>query len=435
LVRSTDPTHSDSASSQSSEPFAAQLALAKVHPELAPLCKVPGGYALDVRVAHGWFALPPARGFAGYGLARALRMLLDVLKGLAALHDTPAESGAGFVHGELAPSLIRVDARGVARLLPLAPWHWQANELPMARESLGHLAPERLLGDAVERRADVFSAGVLLWEALAGCRLFEHDSVDGIVTRLMGGKVLLPELPPELAWAIPLKAVAMRALAVDPEQRFADCAKLAVAIEAVARGRVASHAEVAAFFRAPAHSLSVASAAPFRSSHKSSLSALVTATVPLASPAPEIGVAMVSRPGRARRAAWTVTALVSLFAALGVGALTRYNHVRAAAHQAPLSAPMAPVPVPLLTAPTLAAPLETGTTAANEPAPSAPALATDGPSVTPAIDGRLGARAVPTARDAKGHAVNKFARPPAPAKPAVPAKTHPRDAEADQYGI
>jgi hypothetical protein len=96
---------------------------------------------------------------------------------------------------------------------------------------------------------------------------------------------------------------------------------------------------------------------------------------------------------------------------------------------------MAPVPVPLLTAPTLAAPLETGTTAANEPAPSAPALATDGPSVTPAIDGRLGARAVPTARDAKGHAVNKFARPPAPAKPAVPAKTHPRDAEADQYGI
>jgi hypothetical protein len=426
----------------SSEPFAAQLALANIHPELAPLCKVPGGYALDVTVAHRWFALPPARGFAGYGLARALRMLLDVLKGLAALHDTQVESGAGFVHGELAPSLIRVDARGVARLLPLAPWHWQANELPMARESLGHLAPERLLGDAVDRRADVFSAGVLLWEALAGCRLFEHDSVDGIVTRLMGGKVLLPELPPELAWAIRLKAVAMRALAVDPEQRFADCAALAAAIEAVARGRIASHAEVAAFFYAPARSVSVANADPFRSSHKSSLSALVTATVSLPSQPSEVDVATVSKPGRARRAAWTVTALVSLFAALGVGAFAHYNQVRAAAHQAPASAPMAPALVPELTAPVLAVPLEASAAAGNVPVPSAlapdaPSVtpATDGPSVTPAIDGRLGARAVPAARDAKGHAVTKFARPAAPAKPALPAKAHPRDAEADQYGI
>ncbi len=229
-----------------------QLTLAQIHPQLAPLCAVPGGYALDVSVARSWFSLPPARGLAGYGLSRALRMLLDVLAGLGALHATLTETGVGFVHGELTPSAIRVDEQGVARLLPLAPWHWQATELPPSKESLGHLAPERLLGDIIDRRADVFSVGVLLWEALAGSRLFEHDSLDGIVTRLMGGKVLLPELPPELVWAIPLKAVAMRALAVDPEQRFADSTELEHAIEAVSRGHLASHAEVLGFSDASA---------------------------------------------------------------------------------------------------------------------------------------------------------------------------------------
>ncbi len=64
----------------------------------------------------------------------------------------------------------------------------------------------------------------------------------------MGEKLPSPQLPPELAWAIPLKSIAARALAVDPYQRFADCAELATAIAIVARERVATHAEIAAFF-------------------------------------------------------------------------------------------------------------------------------------------------------------------------------------------
>ncbi|HTA90317.1 MAG TPA: hypothetical protein VK745_12095 [Polyangiaceae bacterium] len=418
----------------SSQPFATQLSLAQIHPQLAPLCVVPGGYALDVTVSRGWFALPPARGLAGYGLSRALRILLDVLAGVAALHATVTERGVGFVHGELAPSSVRVDAQGVARLLPLAPWHWQVAELPPSPESLGHLAPERLLGDVIDRRADVFSAGVLLWEALAGSRLFEHDSPDGIVTRLMGGKVLLPELPPELAWAIPLKAVAMRALAVDPGQRFADCVELERAIEAVARGHLASHAEVVAFFQTPARSVSV-SDEKFRSSHKSSLSALVTMTAPLAAPVSERDLQSASTPRRARRATWAVTAAVSLVAALGVGAFARYNQTRAPAPAAERGAAIAVAP--LASAPLVA--LEPSAAAAaatptSELAPSASASAVVAPTVTPLSDARVGARVAPAARDSKGRAAPKAARAVPPAKPAA-AKPRIRDNEAEQYGI
>jgi len=231
---------------ESADPFAMQLALSRVHARLVPMDRDELGYALDPS-ARGWLSLDAERGFAGYGLGRALRMLLDVLRGLTALHDTFDAQGVNFAHGEVALKHLRIDGEGVCRLLPLTARHSD----PQSRaptDALGYLAPERLLGESVDVRADVFSAGVLLWEALAGRRLFNETDADAIVDRLMAGKLQMPQLPPELAWAIPLKLIAARALSVDPYQRFADCAELATAIAIVARDRVAAHAEIAAFF-------------------------------------------------------------------------------------------------------------------------------------------------------------------------------------------
>ena len=151
-----------------------QLALSRVHARLVPMQRGEHGYAIDAS-AERWFELPAGRGFAGYGLGRALRMLLDVLRGLTALHDTFDAQGESFAHGEVALTQLRVDPEGVCRLVPLTPRHSSAVSTPPS-EALGHLAPERLLGERVDARADVFSAGVLLWEALAGRRLFNETS-------------------------------------------------------------------------------------------------------------------------------------------------------------------------------------------------------------------------------------------------------------------
>jgi len=238
---------------ESADPFAMQLALSRVHARLVPMQRDEHGYAIDAS-AERWFELPAGPGFAGYGLGRALRMLLDVLRGLTALHDTFDAEGESFAHGEVALTQLRVDPEGVCRLVPLTSRHSSAVSTPPT-EALGHLAPERLLGERVDARADVFSAGVLLWEALAGRRLFNESTADAIIDRLMGEKLQMPQLPPELAWAIPLKSIAARALSVDPYQRFADCAELATAIAIVARERVASHAEIVAFFGAKVRAL------------------------------------------------------------------------------------------------------------------------------------------------------------------------------------
>ena len=239
---------------ESADPFAMQLALSGVHARLVPMQRSEQGYVLDPS-AEDWHELPASRGFAGYGLARALRMLLDVLRGLTALHDTFDAEGVTFAHGEVALNQFRVDYDGVCRLVPLTARHSSAGQSSPPAEALGYLAPERLLGESVDPRSDVFSTGVLLWEALAGRRLFSETSAEAIIDRLMGEKLPMPQLPPELAWAIPLKSIAARALAVDPYQRFPDCAELATAVAIVARERVAPHAEIAALFGTKVRSL------------------------------------------------------------------------------------------------------------------------------------------------------------------------------------
>jgi len=242
-----------------------------------------------------------------------------------------------------------------------------------------------LLGDVIDARADVFSAGTLLWEALAGRRLFETDSVDAIVMRLMGEKVALPELPPELSWATPLKAVAMCALSVDPEQRFANCAELAEAIKAVAGDRLATHSEVVDHLRAPeppGHP-SVAAHPAVLPTHHSSLSALVAPVQPseqASSRAPEPLAREPRLPERrVSRSVWAIAALSCVLGAVGASVVARYGATfrekQSAASGAPLAgasfhsaAPAISVSTAPLAPPMPAEPLPTAT----DPAPRLP---------------------------------------------------------------
>ncbi len=394
------------------------------------------GFQIEAGVDRGGSELFAGRGLAGYGLARALRMLLDALAGLSALHDTHGEHARPFAHGELVPALLRVDESGVTRLIPLAPWHTSAPGMPAAEQRWAHLAPERLLGDAIDPRADVFSAGVLLWEALAGRRLFAGCSVDEIITRLMGGKTLLPQLPPELAWAHGLEAVASRALSVDPAKRYADGAELADAIGGVAAEHVASHVEVAAFFgaRDPHARPSVIESLVEVPTHNSSLSALVAPVQ-----APELAALteqLVERGasgplGRRSKALWAVASGALLLAVLGVcwAALSNAKHGDAhAAAGVPLSAlpailPSAPPAAAPPISPAIPGPVTSAAPSVTEPAEPAPSVSEAGSGPSP--------HAKP-AKPAKGLKATKGSAPKlrAPTKGAAG-----RDKEAELYGI
>jgi serine/threonine-protein kinase len=202
-------------------------------PELA------GGMSLAElsRSEAGWFPLP---------LRVSLRILLDALSGLASVHQA-TQNGApiGFVHGEVAPNNIIIGRDGLGRLVPVLPAHWNERAQPNP-DVAGYIAPERLLGDVFGQPADVFSAGVLLWEAITGKPLFRNWPLDAIVTQLIGRKVPYPIPLGDALWGVPLADVAMRALSVDPAERWAHVGALGSQVETVARGHLASSDEIAA---------------------------------------------------------------------------------------------------------------------------------------------------------------------------------------------
>lgn len=178
-------------------------------------------------------------------LSYSLRWLLDVMTGLSVLHRT-----LSFVHGEVQPEHIVLGEDGVGRLLPVVRAHWVRGE-ERAPERLYYLAPEKLLGDNVDVRSDVYSIGVLLWEALAGQRMLEVNDVDDIMARLMSGGIPRAKAPEAESWTAPLTAVAERALAVDPGRRFATVAEMKDAIESACARYLASAPGMAELFENP----------------------------------------------------------------------------------------------------------------------------------------------------------------------------------------
>jgi serine/threonine-protein kinase len=183
-----------------------------------------------------------------------LRIVLDTLAGLQAAHELADDEGKplGIVHRDVSPQNVLVGVDGSARLGDFGVAR-ATSKLPTTRA--GHLkgkpsymAPEQAQGQAgIDRRADVFAAGIVLWEVLACRRLFKGDGEVDTLNRVL-------ELPiPSLRAAAPtvptaLEAVVAKALQRDREQRFATAGELSDALEGACRalGALGTPRDVAA---------------------------------------------------------------------------------------------------------------------------------------------------------------------------------------------
>ena len=98
---------------------------------------------------------------------------------------------------------------------------------------LSYMAPEQLRGDSnVDRRVDVYAAGVVLWEGLVGKRLFEAENEGRLLTKILlepvpSPQMFVPSLPNEL------NEIVMKALARNRDERFATARDFAQALEQV----------------------------------------------------------------------------------------------------------------------------------------------------------------------------------------------------------
>lgn len=164
-------------------------------------------------------------------------MLAGVLHGLHAAHEVKDEEGVplDIVHRDVSPQNILVARDGVARVLDFGVAKALAQnpntQSGLLKGKFGYMAPEQILRGHVDRRTDVFAAGVVLWEALTCRRLFQSSkNVEQALARVVGEPIVppstyRPDVPPEL------DAIVLRAMERDPELRYPSAEALAVALE------------------------------------------------------------------------------------------------------------------------------------------------------------------------------------------------------------
>ncbi|MBW2527147.1 MAG: serine/threonine protein kinase, partial [Deltaproteobacteria bacterium] len=186
-----------------------------------------------------------------------VRIFVDALAGLHAAHQLKGPDGAPLhlVHRDVSPANILVGADGVVRLTDFgvarAEARLSSTRGGQLKGKIPYMPPEQIMGEQLDRRADVYAAGVVLWEGLVGRRLFQASNDGELVHRIITGEVEPPrQLRPEIPEA--LEAVCLRALAKNPNARFDDAAAFADALEDAAADasiRVASSRTVGAFVR------------------------------------------------------------------------------------------------------------------------------------------------------------------------------------------
>jgi serine/threonine protein kinase len=184
--------------------------------------------------------------------AIALRIAADLCGGLHAAHELRGDDGQhiGLVHRDVSPHNVLVTRDGVAKLIDFGVA--KARDLATGSEQsvcgglkgkVRYMAPEQALEKEIDRRADLFSVGAIVYQLLTGRAPFEGPNELAIINALLATTpVYVPDDLPE-----PVQWILRRALARRPEQRFADASEMQNAIELalVELSQPDAHADVA----------------------------------------------------------------------------------------------------------------------------------------------------------------------------------------------
>jgi eukaryotic-like serine/threonine-protein kinase len=164
-------------------------------------------------------------------------ILVGVLDGLHAAHEATDDNGEplGIVHRDVSPHNILVGTDGMARVLDFgvakAAGRLQSTHNGQLKGKISYMAPEQVQG-TVDRTSDVYSASVVLWEALTGKRLFFAETQAKTLANVLYPRV---EAPGRVVGSIPreLDAVVMRGLDPNPAARFPSAREMGQALQRV----------------------------------------------------------------------------------------------------------------------------------------------------------------------------------------------------------
>lgn len=162
----------------------------------------------------------------------ALVIVLDLLAGLAAAQGLTDPRGRpmGLVHRGVKPEHVLVDLRGQTHLTDLGSALLSLKEEPGADlvGAPGYIAPEQVRREPLTQGADVYAAGIVLFELLSGSRAFDGDQDSVIAAQAENRRAPWPR---DVDVPLDLKALVDQATADTPEERPADAAAMYAIVE------------------------------------------------------------------------------------------------------------------------------------------------------------------------------------------------------------
>ena len=167
--------------------------------------------------------------------AQSAFIIAQAANGLSHAHNLVDTDGrpVNVVHRDVSPQNILVSFDGGVKVIDFG----VARALGRSTETepgglkgkIHYMSPEHVAGRQVDRRSDVFSLGVVLWEALCGRRLFRRDSEINALRAIVEEPVLAPSKIVRISPR--LERIVMRALEKDPADRFQSAEEMALALE------------------------------------------------------------------------------------------------------------------------------------------------------------------------------------------------------------
>jgi serine/threonine-protein kinase len=169
------------------------------------------------------------------GIKELLYIGLEICKGLSHAHNLRDENGKmlHIVHRDISPPNILITRGGEVKVtdfgLAKATTQLEKTDPGVVKGKFSYLSPEAAMGKEVDARADIFAVGILLWEAIAGKRLFLGESDYETVKRVQRAEVpSLRTTHPEIDEQ--LDKLLQKAMAKDRDDRFQTAQDLGDAI-------------------------------------------------------------------------------------------------------------------------------------------------------------------------------------------------------------
>ena len=172
-----------------------------------------------------------------FDLKESVRIMGELCDALDYAHN------AGIIHRDIKPANVMLDGQGRTKLTDFGVARVQDSDKTVERTQAGalvgtpaYMSPEQIRGVLIDKRSDVFSAGVILYQFLTGEKPFTGSGAWTIAKKIMNED---PALPSELNNAVTalFDAVVNKALAKDPDQRFQSARDLGIALRRALEGK------------------------------------------------------------------------------------------------------------------------------------------------------------------------------------------------------